>query len=318
MQALAEKAIQLHTEKVGCLCCDANSGQRLFTEHYTLLGSAAELGINRCRRCGLVYVSPRLTPSTTRLVYEFDAEHTISHNYCWDGSVSERRFEPILDRLAKLAQPGKLLDVGCGGGHFLQAASRLGLWQLTGLEPIAAAADQAARYARCEVRKATLEDAHLPDNTFTVITMLGVLEHLHDPRYALLQAKRLLKADGMLGIYVPNFNYLRLKDTGPLSYVRHRRWSKLHPQEHLFQFQPRTLRQLLKSTGFETVQVNVGKPFMHGSQIKRLLKQVAYGAVNSLHALTGLHLGGLEVIAQVSSQVESKSGSTNPSSKLAG
>ena len=247
-------------------------------------------------------MSPRLDERSTRHVYEFDAEHTISHDYCWNGSVSEQRFEPLLKRLAKLAQRGKLLDVGCGGGHFLQAAKKLGLWQLTGLEPIASAAMQAASYTGCGVRDTTLEEANFADGSFQVITMLGVLEHLHDPQSALIQARKLMTPSGMLGIYVPNYNYLRLKDTGLLSYAKNRRWSQLHPQEHLFQFQPTTLRRLLESAGFEIVRLDMGRPFIHGSQIKRHLKQAAYQGLNGLYVVTGFHFGGLEVIARLKPQ----------------
>ena len=293
------ETIQLDTENVDCLCCGSSSSQRLFTEDYTLQDTTAKLGVNRCENCGLVFVSPRLTPAATQLVYELDAENTISSNYCWDGSVSEKRFEPLLGRLATRAPSGRLLDVGCGGGHFLRAAKRFKLWQVTGLEPVGTAAEQASMYANCEVLTTTLEDANLPPKSFEVITMLGVLEHLHDPLETLRQTRRLLTDNGLIGIYVPNFNYLRWKDTGPLSYLRNRRWSTLHPQEHLLQYQPATLRRLLTTAGFRTMRVDVGRPFMHGRLINRLAKQVAYGAIRSLHSLTGLHFGGLEVIAQV-------------------
>lgn len=289
---------RLHTEEVGCGGCGAAARRRLYSERYKLFDQAVELGINRCERCGLVYVSPRLTPESVQLVYEHDAEHTISHNYCWSGSDSEARFAPLLTRLAGLAPAGRLLDVGCGGGHFLHAAQARGSWLCEGLEPVAQAADQAARYADCTVHNATLEEAGLKPGRYQVVSMLGVLEHFHDPLATLAAAKRLLADDGLLCAYVPNFNYLRLKDAGPICYARHQRWSKLHPQEHLFQYQPQTLLQLLKTAGFEPVRLDVGKPFLHGGSAKRFAKKIAFGAASALRATTGVCIGGLEVIAQ--------------------
>jgi len=293
----------LLTEKVPCTLCGSHNAKRLFTERYELAGSAVDLGIDRCGSCELVYVSPRLTPESTRRVYELDAAQTISHAYCWGGSTSEKRFSALLARLAATANPGSLLDVGCGGGQFLRAAKRTGRWRVVGLEPIAAAANEAERYADCEVRRSTLEDTNFPPASFNVVTMLGVLEHLHDPVGVLRSARRSLERTGVLAVYVPNFNYLRLKDTGPICYARTGRWSKLHPQEHLHQFTPRTLLQLLKVCGFEVLRVDVGRPFVPRPWAKRVFKEAAYAATCLLKTATGIHVGGLEVIARVDPKV---------------
>jgi 2-polyprenyl-3-methyl-5-hydroxy-6-metoxy-1,4-benzoquinol methylase len=303
------RSVSLLTEVVPCTFCGSHHAKRLFTERYELAGSAVDLGINRCRGCELVYVSPRLTPESTRLVYELDTWQTISHAYCWDGSSSERRFDALLGRLAATARPGDrvprgtLLDVGCGSGQFLRAAKRTGRWRVVGLEPIAAAAHEAERYAECEVRRAKLDDAGFPPGSFNVITLLGVLEHLHDPVGTLRSARRLLERGGVLAVYVPNFNYLRLKDTGPISYARTGRWSKLHPQEHLHQFTPRTLLLVLKACGFEVLRVDVGRPFVPRQWATRVLKEAAYAAACMLQISTGIHLGGLEVITRVDPKI---------------
>jgi 2-polyprenyl-3-methyl-5-hydroxy-6-metoxy-1,4-benzoquinol methylase len=298
---LGQRDVTLVTEQVGCGFCHSREAKRMFTERYILGRSAVELGINRCRECGLVYVSPRLTPGSTRLVYELDTEQTISDHYCWDGSASEQRFTPLLKRLARLARPGTLLDVGCGGGQFLRAAKRYGLWQVTGVEPIANAAQHAERYAGCEVRRSTLEEAGFARGSFHVITLLGVLEHLHDPAATLRLARELLQDDGVLAAYVPNFAYLRWKDAGPVAYARAGQWSMLHPQEHLFQYTNRTLGQMLQACGFEVVRVDVGRPFAARRWTKQVVKAAAYWSTCALKAVTGIHLGGLEIIARANS-----------------
>lgn len=292
--------IRLQVERVACTLCGSTTAKRLFTEQYQLAGESIDLGINRCLSCNLVYVSPRLTPEATRLVYEFDTADTISHNYCWDGDASESRFDGLLDRLTNLGSKGRLLDVGCGGGHFLRAAKRRGHWDVIGLEPIENAAVQAARYAGCEVRNSTLDEAEFPVASFDVIGLLGVLEHVHEPLAVLRSARSLLSTDGYLAIYVPNYHYLRLKDTGPVCYARTRHWSRLHPQEHLHQFTPHTLAKVLTMSGFEVLRIDVGRPFASRQPSKHLAKQAAYAATRGLKALTGVHLGGLEVIARPS------------------
>ena len=154
----------LHIEEVGCAVCGADGSRRIFTEHYRLGPDdhEYELGVNRCLTCGQVYVSPRLDESSTEVVYRLDTERTISHAYCWAGQTSDHRFEPLLDRITKRVPNGRMLDVGCGTGSFLSAASRRQRWELTGLEPVESAARLAANNAHGTIHRCTLEEAHLP------------------------------------------------------------------------------------------------------------------------------------------------------------
>jgi SAM-dependent methyltransferase len=184
----------------------------------------------------------------------------------------------------------------------LRAAKRAGRWHVVGVEPITDAALQARRGSGCEVRCATLDAAAFPPASFDVIAMLGALEHLHDPMATLRIARMLLKRDGVLAAYVPNFHYLAWKDAGLVCYARTGRWSKLHPQEHLFHYTPATIRQILQKCGFDVVRIDVGRPFTSQQPLKRLAKEVAYMATCALKSATGIHLGGLEVVARVSNQ----------------
>lgn len=288
----------LITEETTCNLCGSGESRPLLSETYRLNGSQVELEIRRCRGCDLVYTSPRLTFESTLQVYADDAEHTISHNYCWDGSNDGSRFENLLNRLRELAPEGRLLDVGCGGGHLLAEARAAAPWELIGVDPSQQAAEQTRARVGCEVFATSLEEADIQPASCEIVTMLGVLEHLHDPLGTLNSVGGLIKADGLLAVYVPNFNYLRLKDSGLLAYLRRGRWSDLHPQEHLHHFTPQTLRALLNSAGFDVLQMEIGHPFMQGSPLKRTLKKSAYHAVRALKSATGIHFGGLEAIAR--------------------
>jgi 2-polyprenyl-3-methyl-5-hydroxy-6-metoxy-1,4-benzoquinol methylase len=286
------------TEICPCNNCGCTASRCLFTERYPVGEKQVELVIRRCRHCGLVYVSPRLSPQAMSYVYRVDAQATISHNYCWNGTADGWRFSGILRRLKAMQPEGRLLDIGCGAGQFLAAAKRMGCWTVAGLEPNGPAAACARQAADCLVHNATLDHVRLELGSFDVITMFGVLEHLHDPRGVLQHVHGLLKPGGVLAVYVPNFHYLRLKDTGLVARLRTGRWSNLHPQEHLFQYTPQSVRRMLDGTGFQCLRLDIGRPFLNGGGTGRVLKLAAYHLARSVQLLSGLHLGGIEILAR--------------------
>ncbi len=296
----------LKTELTTCCLCGSDVSKLLFAETYRLGSDSADLAVVQCRSCDLIYVSPRLTLESTAFVYANDAQQTISHNYCWDGSEDGSRFTNLLNRLEQYAPTGQLLDVGCGGGHLLAEAKRRNRWKLIGCDPSEQAAKQAETAVGCRVFSHAVEEVEIESASCDIVTMLGVLEHLHNPVATLRHVGSLMRTGGILGVYVPNFQYLRLKDTGLLSYARSRRWSDLHPQEHLHQYTPQTLKNLLNHTGFELLHVEIGHPFMHGSAMKRLMKKSAYQAVKLLKFATGIHFGGLEVTARFRGAAKAK------------
>ena len=96
----------------------------------------------------------------------------------------------------------RLLDVGCSNGAFIHVANKMGM-NSEGVEPAKEAA-QAAQEAGLKVSHGFLEEVRLPDNSFDVITLFEVIEHLKDPLSLLKECKRLLKPEGILGIRTGN------------------------------------------------------------------------------------------------------------------
>jgi|GEM_PF-5656970 len=291
--------MQLQTERVSCDSCGSSHCEQVAAEDYELNGSCVSLGIMRCSHCRLVYTSPRLTQDSTFQMYSHDAAQTISGNYCWSGDHSKARFLPLIERLQEFCPTGKLLDVGCGSGDFLRVASQETAWEVAGVEPVSDAARCAKAASRATVYECVLEKTPLEEGTLDIVSMLGVLEHVHSPTSTLARVQHLLKPTGLLAIYVPNFHYLRLKDTGPVCYLRRGRWSDLHPQEHQFHFTKNTLRSTLERCGFEVLRMDVGQPFAVGSKLTRVAKKGLHSGIQALWNLSGIHLGGLEVIARV-------------------
>jgi SAM-dependent methyltransferase len=147
------------------------------------------------------------------------------------------------------------------------------------------------------VLPSTLDECAFPSGSFDIVSLLGVLEHLHEPLATLRQVRQLLSRDGVVAVYVPNYHYLRLKDAGIAAWIRRGQASCLAPEEHLFHFTPRLLEQLLRESGLRLIQLDLGQPFLSGSRWRAWLKRGAASAAQALHRATRIHLGGIEAIA---------------------
>lgn len=162
-----------------------------------------------CEDCGLHYTTPK--PSDEKLGDYYKSKEYYSHQENKQGFIP-RIYEAVksvnLKRKFGFAtqgkELGKLLDIGCGVGDFLHYAEQNG-WYCTGAEP----SDDAAAIAKKRIQGEIIQPIDLeklPDESFDVITMWHVLEHVSDLQWQVNQLNRLLKKGGRLVIALPNFN----------------------------------------------------------------------------------------------------------------
>jgi SAM-dependent methyltransferase len=98
------------------------------------------------------------------------------------------------------------------------------------------------------VVQAGLPCTTLPPESFDVVTLSHVIEHLHDPRPALREIHRLLAPGGLVMITTPNLDAYGLEVFG-------RCWRGLEPPRHLVLYTSRSLGGLLSDAGFCTIEV---------------------------------------------------------------
>ena len=161
----------------------------------------------RCLRCRLVFVDPVPAAKTLQEHYEGEYYHE------WIGAQRTPRlamWEARLDRLGKWAKGGRLLDVGCGEGTFLELARNRG-WDVQGTELSRFAADYASRVLGRKIFCGELAEARFRDGEFDAVTLWHVLEHVTDPARYLAEARRILMPKGILIVAVPNVNDLAMQ-----------------------------------------------------------------------------------------------------------
>ncbi len=148
--------------------------------------------------------------------------------------------------------PGRLLDVGCAMGHFMNFARQHG-WDTVGTECSGYAAKRAReRFLMRARHQCVLSQARFPPEFCDAAVLIEVVEHLPAPRQTLAEVFRILKPGGVICVTTPNFASYR-------SLLLLDEWSPIIPSGHLYYFTGPSLEKTLSAAGFREV-VNLTKP----------------------------------------------------------
>jgi SAM-dependent methyltransferase len=236
-------------EEIQCILCQSGETE-VFNE------SATESVHNRnviCKRCGLIFISPRLREEDYLRYYEHGdyvkdhyglaSEKDVDEIIRWRG----RRANEKIACFSDLFSSGKdVLEIGAGTGVFLNELTKRFGSRVFGIEPSRQFADIARKRFGIEVYEGTLRGYCEEQGTrrlYDLIVMDQVLEHLYDPIDALTRIRSLLQKDGMVYIGVPNIA------------------NPKHPREeffigpHIYTFNPWTIMLLLWRVGLKIVQL---------------------------------------------------------------
>ena len=255
----------------------------------------------RCKQCNLVYVSDPPTNEELGRFYSF------ANSYQQEFATEEQARAEFLERgriylsfLSRHTQPGRLLDVGCSAGFFLQVAQSQG-WDVKGLEYSEDTAQLGRSLYNLDIQIGELTTCDLEPGSFDALTLWDVIEHVPDPLEVMVQAHRLLAPNGLVAISTPNIDgiFPRLSYTvaKAINY-----WPHPEPPAHLTQFSTKTLTSMLENAGFRVLSSFTRRIPMHysfgsRSELIRSPKLMAYASVFAPWAYIGLWIGmGDEVV----------------------
>jgi len=232
-------------ESVDCDLCGGREKSLLLIKYRKdkIIGIAGYWQIVKCNKCGLIFVSPRLIPESAanryeRIYFSYYEDNPIDRYQSCAGSFK------IIKKYFPPGFKGRILDVGCGLGYFVEYLQNNG-WDARGIEVSKYAADSAENKG-LNVISGDFLKIEYPLNHFDCITMWDAIEHVPYPMRYVKQAYKLLKPGGMLIIQTPNIENLTLllnKNMYP--------WA---PTEHLFYFSIKTLRLLLEKNNYEIIE----------------------------------------------------------------
>jgi 2-polyprenyl-3-methyl-5-hydroxy-6-metoxy-1,4-benzoquinol methylase len=204
-----------------------------------------------CRSCGLVYVNPRLSSPVEQQEVFYDNLTISSGDFAeqarraYTGS-RRRKLMKEAARYLPYNLNGRILDIGCGFGGFLQGAAEQGWKHPEGIE----VAPQPVEYTSklFPVRTKPFEETEYNEYSFDVIRVNEVIEHVPSPKALIMSAHKNLRPGGLLVIKTPNYRSLSVR-------LCREKWRHIVGSDHIYLFTPKTISQLLNENGFTIVNI---------------------------------------------------------------
>ena len=215
-------------------------------------GVQGEFQVVECTTCGLLRTNPRPTAATIGSYYpdSYGPYHTTA------GAPPAASRRPLLEDIKRLlgldqrrlppVSPGRLLEIGCASGSFMEEMRQKG-WLCEGIE-FSPTAAEVARKRGFNVQVGAVEDAAPPAQPYDVVVAWMVLEHLHDPPAVLRRVREWTRRDGYLVFSVPDSGALERRAFGNA-------WHAWHLPNHLYHYNKKTIQRVLDAAGWEIAAI---------------------------------------------------------------
>ena len=228
-----------------CSVCHSKMYEKLFLKN----------GLNfvSCKDCGFQYINPYLKPDEN---IAYHRKSSVLSDFFKEIVIKTRKkrlevfWKDRINIVSKYYSGGRVLDVGCGSGEFLECLINSGYIDVLGIEPTSMAAEFASKYVagRVSIINDVFENVELSCNSFSVITFWEVLSRLTTPDKALKKAFSCLGENGFLFISSPNMDGFEYQMLG-----EHHFDIKFDVPKY---FNVETLTRLLRRIGFKIVDIS--------------------------------------------------------------
>ncbi len=257
------------------VCGSEKISPALATTDYSV--SSLSFTICKCTNCTALFTQD--IPDLEAIGSFYNSENYVSHTNTELGLINRlyhlvRKRTLVFKRHLVIKETGirngKILDVGCGTGSFLNEMKNHD-WQVTGIEPDETARKNANNLFQINPLSAP-ELLNFSPESFDAITMWHVLEHVHPLQEYVVQLKKMLKKNGRLFVAVPNYTCYDEE-------VYTEFWAAYDVPRHLYHFSPTSITQLLLRHGLQLKEI---KPMWYDSFYVSMLSEKYKTGKNNL------------------------------------
>lgn len=220
-----------------CIACDSNK----FSEHSQLLV--------RCDECGIVVAKEIPTFAELKKLYQeeyfFGMEYS---DYKADRKALEANFKDRIKFLKKYISPeARVVEVGCAYGYFLNLLKDDVKWH-KGFDVSEEGVNYAKKELNVNAEASDFLDTDIKNGSIDLICMWDVMEHFGEPHKHVAKAAKLLKKGGALSLTTGDIDARVAK-------LRGAKWRMIHPPTHIYYFNVKSIKKLLKKNGLKVVDV---------------------------------------------------------------
>jgi 2-polyprenyl-3-methyl-5-hydroxy-6-metoxy-1,4-benzoquinol methylase len=230
---------------------------------------------------GLIYQKDPPTVEQMSAYAEEQYAAGVYKSYASAADLKIKTFERRIKLLKQLGARGRILDVGCACGFFIEAALKHD-FDAYGIE----FSKEAVAMAREDIRsRITIGDVNVlrerGDEQFDAVVAFDIIEHTQNPVKFLEEIRHVLRPQGWLMLATPDTDHF-------LRYVMRSRWPMLQPMQHTYLFSKKAMTYALEKSGYENIEI---QPADKSLTLDYLIDQVrihnplisgAYGAVSRL------------------------------------
>ncbi|PCH92407.1 MAG: hypothetical protein COB85_08175 [Bacteroidetes bacterium] len=218
------------TQVLNCPVCNS--------EKLKSLHGYEKFHLSKCGNCNMVFANK--IPE----IAELESHYNQYTREDYLSPITIKRYNELLDKFEKYKHTGKILDVGCGIGYFLEQAKKRG-WDVYGTE-FTSDAVSICEGKGIKMTKGALNIENYQLEDFDVVTSFEVIEHLTNPIEEMDKFSHLLRKGGLLYVTTPNFNSV-------LRHLLKSNYNVISFPEHLLYFTKRTLNRALRKSNFRVM-----------------------------------------------------------------
>ena len=229
-------------ELVDCPTCGNNDNHHTFNK--------GQFSFSSCPHCDTLFVNPRPSLKHLEFFYQHSKAIAASTQSLFHNEQGRRRhiFEPRIRDIIKVLgehgiSKGRLVEIGCSIGTFLEILRDESVFSVEGIDP-SHRAFEITKQRGLTVHQTTLENYEPGSNRYDVALSFETIEHIFSPLDFLAQLNRIIRKDGFLVFTTPNYHGFDMLVLG-------KDYKNICAPSHLNYFNVDTIDILLEKAGFQ-------------------------------------------------------------------